>query len=527
MFRLIRVRLMLSYAGIALLVTLSLGTVLLVRLRAYYASMEVDYLDSNAKAIGSLAAPMLIQKSPKDVQDAQVSSLAFISQTRVRILDPQRNVLADSGPWQSTKIGFGVVGGSRTAIRAIPGSPESPSSVIILQKNSSDSASVPGPVENFNQLPGASLPGNGQPYMLFYSAVGPLSNSVYGFHLSGTPSGSGTRSNQTVQKPILDSSGNLLGYVELSEGPASGSDIVSSVASGVAVAGGLAILLALVVGWLTSQALTAPLLSLTQATQRMSGGDLSVRVKEAGRTDEFGMLGKSFNQMASRMEETIQTLRRFLADAAHELQTPLTALRTNLELASSEVNSAATENYLVHVLEQIERLQRMIKDLLSLSRLESATASDAFELVNLNELVRQVSELYAARAEQAGQSFELDLPAGDVRVLGSPEKLASALGNLLDNALKFTPADGTLAVHLSETAESICLAVSDTGIGIPPEEIEMLFNRFHRGRNAASYPGSGLGLAIVRAIAQAHGGSVQAANNPQGGASFRLCLPKS
>jgi signal transduction histidine kinase len=527
MLRTIRVRLVLSYAGIALLVTLSLGAVLLARLRAYYASMEEEYLNSNAKAISALAAPLLIQKSPKDVQNAQVSNLSFISQTRVRILDPQRNVLADSGPWQSTKIGLGVVGGARTTIRAIPGSPESPSSVIILQKNSSDTATGPGPVENFNQLLGGSLPGNGQPYMLFYSAAGPLSNSVYGFHLGGAPSGSGARSNQVVQKPILDSSGMLLGYVELSEGPASGSDIVNSVASGLAVAGGLAILLAIAVGWWTSRRFTAPLLSLTQATQRMSSGDLSVRVAEAERTDEFGTLGKSFNQMAGRIEETIQTLRRFLADAAHELQTPLTALRTNLELANSEVNNAATENYLVHVLEQIERLQRMIKDLLSLSRLESATGPEAFEQVNLNDLVRQVSEPYAARAEQAGQAFELDLPAHNLQVMGSPEKLTSALGNLLDNALKFTPAGGTVTIHLSETPENVCLNVADTGIGIPPEEIEMLFNRFHRGRNASSYPGSGLGLAIVRAIAQAHSGSVQAVNNLQGGASFTLCLPKS
>src|SRR5690242_3353729 len=109
MFRLIRFRLALSYAGIALLVTLSLGAVLLVRLRAYYGSMEQDYLNSNAKAFSAMAAPVLMNKYPKDVQEAQVSNLAFLSQTRVRILDPQKNVLADSGPWHSPNIGLGVM----------------------------------------------------------------------------------------------------------------------------------------------------------------------------------------------------------------------------------------------------------------------------------------------------------------------------------------------------------------------------------------------------------------------------------
>lgn len=529
MFRMIRVRLALTYAGIALLVTLSLGAVLLIRLRAYYSGMELDYLSSNAKAISVMAVPLLTNKVPKDMRDAQISNLAFLSQTRVRILNPQQNVLADSGPAQSTKIGLGVMQSERVTVQAEP-SPLGSSSVIVVQKqriNGPDQVSAEPPSsESGLQPPDIPLPGNGKPDIVFFNTSVPVSSGVYGIYLSKPMASFTLRSNQTVEAPILDATGKPLGYVELSGGPAYGREIVNSVASGLAVAGGLAVFLAILVGWLTSKRLIAPLLSLTEATQQMSGGDLSVRVAEAQRSDEFGILGKSFNQMASRIEETVQTLRRFLSDAAHELQTPLTALRTNLELARGESDSAAADRHLGLALEQIDRLQRLIKDLLSLSRLESGNGHETFERLDLRDLVRQVSEPFAARAEQASQAFELDLPEGAAFVLGSKDKLCGAVSNLLDNALKFTPQGGMVKVRLDEEPGDYCLTVRDTGIGIPPDELEMLFNRFHRARNAFPYPGSGLGLAIARTIALTHGGSVQAVNNPEGGASFILRLPR-
>jgi signal transduction histidine kinase len=525
MFRLIRVRLALSYAGIALLVTLSLGAVLLLRLHSYYADMEMTYLENNARAISSLAVSIFNEEYPKEIRDAQVSNLAFLYQTRVRILDVQQHVLADSGSWRPAKIDLGVIQESRRSVPADGSHSEGRASVIILYGRSSIGA-ISGNLEQKRLAVQGDILAPEPPNVLFFNSSVPLSAETPELYLNKSPVGSGERSDQIVQAPVVDASGRLLGVVEISESPAYGRDIVNSVASGLAVAGGLAILLAIGAGWLTSRRFTAPLVCLTQATQQMSGGDLSVRVAEAKRTDEFGTLGKSFNQMAGRIEETVQTLRRFLADAAHELQTPLTALRTNLELARSEENSASRAGELTEALEQIERIQRMIKDLLSLSRLESATAPEAFQEINLEELARQVSEPFAACAEQAGQSFELALTASDPRVMGSPEKLRSALGNLLDNALKFTPSGGVVTLGLAEDQENVILSVSDTGIGIPPDEVEVLFNRFHRGRNTSAYPGSGLGLAIVRAIARTHGGSVKATNNLQGGARFTLCLPR-
>jgi signal transduction histidine kinase len=242
--------------------------------------------------------------------------------------------------------------------------------------------------------------------------------------------------------------------------------------------------------------------------------------------DELGKLSSTFNAMSAQLETTFDTLKRFVLDAAHELQTPLTALRTNLELAADEQAVEKRTEYVAQAQQLVERLSRLTSDLLDLSRLESGRWNEPFEPVDLAALVCEVSEPYAARAEQADQTLLLELePIGEA-LNASPQKLRSALRNLLDNALKFTPAGGTIRVRLFEDGSGVCLAVSDTGIGIPDDEVELLFNRFHRARNASIYPGSGIGLAIVRAVVEAHGGTVHAENQPGGGACFSLWLPR-
>jgi signal transduction histidine kinase len=158
--------------------------------------------------------------------------------------------------------------------------------------------------------------------------------------------------------------------------------------------------------------------------------------------------------------------------------------------------------------------------------LESGAGQASIGPVALNRLVQETSELYASRAEQAGLAFALELPEQPPTVRGSESYLRRALSNLLDNALKFTPAGGSIRVGLRPLTASrqVELWVEDTGIGIPPGDAPHLFSRFHRGRNAAAYPGSGLGLAIVKVIVEGHGGQVTAEHQRQG-ACFRLRLP--
>lgn len=280
--------------------------------------------------------------------------------------------------------------------------------------------------------------------------------------------------------------------------------------------GSVIVVTGLIVGLLLSRRISRPLVALTRATQAMAAGDLGVRVS-VRRRGEIGVLAAAFNKMAGRVEETIVTLRRFVSDAAHEINTPLTALRTNLELAPDDEN-------VKRALTQVERLEALTMGLLDLSRIESGNAAQALESVSLVPLVQEVAELYASRAEQAGLAFDLTLPDDPVAVRGDEAQLQRALGNLLDNAIKFTPAGGKVNLGLQSKEAWAVMWVEDTGIGIPEKDLSQLYSRFHRGRNTAAYPGSGLGLAIVKAIADTHNGTV-AVENTENGARFELCLP--
>ena len=230
----------------------------------------------------------------------------------------------------------------------------------------------------------------------------------------------------------------------------------------------------------------------------MADGDLTARTA-VQRQDELGTLGNSFNKMADQVEGTIVTLRQFIADAAHELHTPLTALQTDLqtlEQTAQEPNQAAKVERMQG---QAVRLQTLTDSLLDLSRIEANVASET-ETVDLNQLLHETAELFASRAEQSEIQFELTTPNRPLYVLGNGLRLRQAIQNLLDNAIKFTPAGGEVVVSLEGVEQEALLTVRDNGIGIPEDDLPHLFSRFHRGRNSADYPGNGLGLAIVQAI---------------------------
>ncbi|MBU0705548.1 MAG: HAMP domain-containing histidine kinase, partial [Chloroflexi bacterium] len=274
----------------------------------------------------------------------------------------------------------------------------------------------------------------------------------------------------------------------------------------------------LLIGLLLSRGISRPLVELTAATRAMSAGDLNARVPvRRYYHGEARELAVAFNRMAGQVEETIVTLRRFVSDAAHEIHTPLTALRTNLELSPDD-------EFVQRAQAQVERLEMLAEGLLDLSRIEAGAPAEAHAPVALIPLVQETSELYASQAEQGGLTFDLALPETPVTVRGNEAQLQRALGNLLDNAIKFTPEGGAVSVGLWREGEWAALWVEDTGIGIPKDDLPHLFSRFHRGRNVAAYPGSGLGLAIVKAIVEGHGGTV-AAENTAPGARFTLRLP--
>jgi signal transduction histidine kinase len=256
-----------------------------------------------------------------------------------------------------------------------------------------------------------------------------------------------------------------------------------------------------------SRRFNAPLESLTRTTTQMAAGDLSARA-DIEREDEFGLLANSFNTMAETIETKVAALRRFVADAAHELGTPLTALRTNLELIDDE--------HIPLALEQVERMDALTRSLLDLSQLEALDSEIQFDEIDLAALLRELSEPYASRADQAELSFNLEIENDPAIINGDAVQIGTLIQNLLDNAIKFTPAGGQVNVKLSEQVDAVQLTVADTGIGIPEDDMPHLFSRFHRGRNASAYPGSGLGLAIVKVIADQQGARIRVDSDESG-----------
>jgi two-component system sensor histidine kinase MprB len=285
--------------------------------------------------------------------------------------------------------------------------------------------------------------------------------------------------------------------------------------------GGIA--LAALLGRIVAGAAVLPLKRLTQATEHVAlTQDLSGRIKSVGE-DEIGRLARSFNAMLDALELSMSALdasvhaqRQLVADASHELRTPVTSLRTNIEILQQAVDMQPHERarLLSDVVEQIEELTGLMNDLIELARgeLQHATAEE----LRLDVLVGEVIE--RARRHAPATAFTTEL--SPTVVAGVPGRLERAVSNLIDNAAKYSPADEPVTVVLRGDE----LTVRDHGPGISPADMPHVFDRFYRGAEARGRPGSGLGLAIVRQVAEQHGGSVMAESAPGGGTLMRLHL---
>jgi signal transduction histidine kinase len=507
----IRWRLPLTYAAIASIAALTLGAVLLTTLRSYYAQAEWQYLYSNAQAIREIITTLRRQGLSQEDIHAQLQNLAFLSQVQIEILDAEGNLVADSGFPGSA---FAIAQAAGQPVITTQASDAAPMSWMFAVAQKPDALPPADQMFTIRLLQSsarASAEGDILMPAIETAPVGfaiPARRTLFGMNLYNDISSLDvSRSDQSAAIP-LSPDNPAAGYIRLAQGPTYGTAIVNGVAQAWLGASIVAILIAAGIGLLISRRISAPLVALTHITTRMSEGDLSARAS-VGERDEVGTLARAFNEMAARVEETIMTLRHFVADAAHELHTPLTALRTNIELIADENHAREQQLFIQRALTQVNRLETLTGDLLELSRLE-AGKENGFTLVDLNSLIREISELYASRAEQADIEYHLDLPHDKIIVQASASQLRRALSNLLENAIKFTPAGGAVHVGLRRHGSIIELWVQDTGIGILNDDMPQLFSRFHRGRNAFPYPGSGLGLAIVKAIADSHSGDVSA-----------------
>jgi two-component system sensor histidine kinase MprB len=267
---------------------------------------------------------------------------------------------------------------------------------------------------------------------------------------------------------------------------------------------------------LLSTATLAPVRRLTEAAERVAGtADPSERVPEGG-ADEIAQLGASFNTMLAALEESLETQRRFVADASHELRTPLTSLQTNIDVlrGSVELDPVQRRQLLDDLHRESQEMRALISGLLELARTGAQAEKESFQL---DELVED--SLERARSRFPAVSWETGALEPTI-VDGYPDRMERAVWNLLENAGKWSGDGGSVEVSLAGGE----LEVRDHGPGFADEDRPLVFDRFYRSAAARSMPGAGLGLAIVREVAEVHGGTVTAENARDGGALVRLSL---
>ncbi|MDD4923633.1 MAG: ATP-binding protein [Dehalococcoidales bacterium] len=292
------------------------------------------------------------------------------------------------------------------------------------------------------------------------------------------------------------------------------------------------IAIALILGFLLTQYLIKPIKALTGGARHITGGDLTYRVKVSS-GDEIGKLTETFNTMASRLEASEQTRKQLMADITHELKTPLTVIGGTVDGIMDGVFNPDLK-HLETIKEQTVTLTRLIEDLRDISLAETGQLKLEKILSDISELVNQVVIQFEKSAAEKGVHLQFnDMPALS-KLLIDPSRIKQAITNLLTNAIRHTPANGTISVSIENRAKSehfgkrhVLIYVSDTGEGIPPEHLPHIFDRFYRAKTARSRNdgGTGLGLAIASQMVQAHGGSLWVESELGKGSTFFIALP--
>lgn len=269
-----------------------------------------------------------------------------------------------------------------------------------------------------------------------------------------------------------------------------------------------------------------PVGRMVSAAREISMANLEQRLDRTGNGDELDVLAATFNEMFERLEKQVRKLRQFTADAAHELRTPLAALRGNSELALLQHRPVEEMRVvLADSIEEYDRLARIADDLLLLARADADQDIVRRAPLRLDAAVADVIDLFSPIAEERGVELKFDA-APEVWIDGDDGRMRQMIGNVLDNAIKYTPAGGQVGVELVAHAGSVDLTFRDTGAGVPAEHVPHVFERFYRADPARTpQRGAGLGLAISRAIVEAHNGTIQLSSTPSFGTTVRVRLP--
>jgi signal transduction histidine kinase len=288
-----------------------------------------------------------------------------------------------------------------------------------------------------------------------------------------------------------------------------------------------AIAVAVALSLFFSRSVLAPVRRMSAASQRIADGHYDERVDVQG-GDELAQLASRFNQMAASLEQVESMRRRLIGDVSHELRTPLTAIKGSMEGLIDGVLPATVETYeQIHA--EADRLNRLVDDLQELSRVEARAYDLQPRPLDVASLVRTVTKRLAPRFESQHISLNLELPADVPAVLADEDRLVQVLTNLVGNALQYTPEGGSIRIAARRSSQEVEISVGDTGIGIPPEHLAHIFDRFYRvdkSRSRRTGGGSGIGLTIARALVEAQGGRIWAESDGEGrGSTFFFTVP--
>jgi len=302
-------------------------------------------------------------------------------------------------------------------------------------------------------------------------------------------------------------------------------ELLSRLTNAAYIAAGVAIFFALLLALLLSSRLLKPVRALTQAAEDLSEGDLTKRVAIQG-NDELAVLGRTFNEMASSLENSEQSRRAMTADIAHELRTPLAVQRAQIEAIQDGVYPTTDEN-LAALLEQNVLLTRLVADLRTLALADSGQLQLEIIPTDLGKLTTKVTERFKPQAAELGVEIIYTFLGSCQEINIDPGRVEQIIGNLISNALRYTPENSWVKINMDCSHEQAVLTVRDNGAGIPEDAQEQIFERFYRADQSRSRAegGTGLGLAIARQLAEIQGGELTAGNHPDGGAVFKLSFP--
>ena len=330
-----------------------------------------------------------------------------------------------------------------------------------------------------------------------------------------------------IATPIVQVGGRLSGYVQLSIPAARIHQQIAQTWAGLLLAGGAVALLTTIVSLGMAHFILHPIQAVTRTARAIADGDLMQQVRPTG-PEEIRQLAEAFNQMTARLRDLLARQRDFVAHAAHELRTPLTALCLRLEMIQTHIqdNPELVTHYLSQMGGEIEHLRRLVDHLLALAAL------DAHELpprtpLDLAPLLYQLADDLGPLVQAAEHTLHVEVPPHLPLVQANADQMQAVIRNLLDNAIKYTPAGGVITLSAVALPEEIKIVVSDTGIGIPPEALSRIFDRFYRVDKARSRKsgGAGLGLALVKEVVEAHGERIEVQSQVGQGSSFTLHLP--